>query len=202
MFKRKIYYEAKSELLEDLLEIAGEEGHEPPPPPQGIPKRWLPGFIRFPLKCLLLPYILIDELMQKLARKIIRPPFKQVGKCKRRGNCCYYVLIRHSGTLWGRLFLLWHTQVQGFYMRYKQPHIYEGHEMYIMGCRYLKKDGSCGQYRLRPQVCRQWPVIEHFGQPKILKGCGFSSSPPYPPEDLEDALEEIKEGDPRLTILK
>ena len=64
------------------------------------------------------------------------------------------------------------------------------------------KDGSCGQYRLRPQVCRQWPVIEHFGQPKILKGCGFSSSPPYLPEDLEDVFEEKKEGDPRLAIIK
>lgn len=39
MFKRKTYYEAKSELLEDLLEVAGEEGHQPPQPPEGVPKR-------------------------------------------------------------------------------------------------------------------------------------------------------------------
>jgi Fe-S-cluster containining protein len=197
MFKRKTYYEAKSELLEDLLEVAGEESHEPVPPVQGIPKRWIPGFLRISLKCLILPYVLIDQSMQKVARKIISPPFKKIGKCKKRGNCCYYVLIRHSNSLWGRLFFLWHTQVHGFYPRLKRPHIYEGHEMHVMGCRYLKEDGSCGQYRLRPQVCRQWPLIEHFGYPKILKGCGYTTSPPYPKEETQDAFTE----DPRFKIL-
>lgn len=196
MFKRKTYYEAKSKLLEDLLEIAGEEKHTPPI--VKIPKRWLPGCVRLFLKCLLLPYVLIDQSMQKLARKVVKPPFQQIGHCKRRGNCCYYILIRHSKTLWGRLFLLWHTQVHGFYMRYKEPHIYEGNEMYIMGCRYLKKNGSCSQYYLRPQVCRQWPIIEHFGYPKVLKGCGYSAYPPHSNDQSKDVFEE----DPRLRIIK
>ena len=71
-----------------------------------------------------------------------------------------------------------------------------------MGCRYLREDGSCSEYRLRPQVCRQWPVIEHFGYPKILKGCGFRSNPPFPPDEPEDVFSEEKETDSRLKVLQ
>ncbi|MCY3975347.1 MAG: hypothetical protein OXF02_07395 [Simkaniaceae bacterium] len=187
------------DLLADLLESAGEEGHTPPPP-RKLPRRFVPGFIRVTLKSFALPYVLIDQAVQALARLIIRPPFKRVGKCKRRGNCCYYVLIRASKSPWGRLFLLWYTQIHGFYMRTSKPYSYEGKEMYVMGCRYLQKGGECGQYRLRPQVCRQWPVIEHFGYPKILKGCGFRSVPPYPPPPTRDAFDDGP-TDSRFTIL-
>lgn len=201
MFKRETYYAEKSALLEDLLEVAGEEDHQPPEPSTGIPRQWVPRLISLPLKWLVYPYILLDCAMQRLARLIIRPPFKQEGKCKKRGNCCYYILIRKSNSPFGRLFYFWQTQINGFYLRKKGTHAYEGRQVYVMGCRYLKKDGTCSEYRLRPQICRQWPVIEHFGYPKILKGCGYRSNPPYPPEGPEDAFSGEGEGDPRLNLL-
>ena len=68
--------------------------------------------------------------------------------------------------------------------------------MHVMGCRHLRKDGSCGDYHLRPLICRQWPVIEHFGYPKVLKGCGYASDPPYE-EESDDKL-----SDPRLKVLQ
>ncbi|NGX51001.1 MAG: hypothetical protein K1060chlam2_00858 [Chlamydiae bacterium] len=198
MFKRKVYYEAKSELLEELLENAGSATHQPPPPAQGIPRRWLPSWIGAVLKWSFLPFVLTDLAMQRLARSIIRPPFKREGSCKRRGNCCHYVLIQHSTNLIGRCFKFWYTQVHGFYLRFKEPQLYEGKEMHVMGCRYLQKDGSCGQYHLRPIICRQWPIVEHFGYPKILKGCGYRSNPPFPLDGPEDNLSE---GRSKLNIL-
>lgn len=187
-----------SDLLDELLIQAAEAQEPPPPPEKGIPRQWVPFFIRQPLKWLVLPFVVIDYHMQRLARKVIRPPFKQEGKCKRRGNCCHYVLIRHSTSLIGRLFYFWYTQFLGFYPRLKKPQEYEGKRMYVMGCRYLKKDGSCAQYRLRPLICRQWPMIEHFGYPRILKGCGYHSNPPYPAE-TSDALDS---GDSRLKVIQ
>lgn len=185
-----------SQLLDALLFEAAEATKQPPPPRGGIPKQWPPFWIRFPAKCLALPFVLIDFWMQKLACKIIRPPFKRVGKCKRRGNCCHYVLIAHSDKWIGRLFYLWYTQFLGFYKRVSEPQTYEGKKMHVMGCRHLKKDGSCGDYHLRPLICRQWPVIEHFGYPKVLKGCGYASDPPYE-DEVEDKL-----SDDRLKILQ
>ena len=194
----KLNYGARSEMLEDLLEDAGNATHPPPPPALGIPKRWLPVWISASLKCIVFPFVLVDLAMQRVARLIIRPPFKREGSCKKRGNCCHYILIQYSKNLMGRLFYFWYTQVHGFYLRFKDPQFYEGKQMYVMGCRYLQKDGSCKQYRLRPLICRQWPVVEHFGYPKMLKGCGYRSNPPYPPEDSEDKLSE---GHPKLKVL-
>lgn len=82
-------------------------------------------------------------------------------------------MIPESKGLIGKLNYFWQTQVQGFYPRFAELHEYEGKKVHVMGCRYLQKDGRCGQYHLRPMVCRKWPIIEHFGSPRVLKGCGF-----------------------------
>ena len=193
---------SNSEFLEDLLEEAAEVNHNPPPPVNGIPDQKLPEWIRRGLKYFVLPFILLDGWAHKLALLIIRPPFKKKGKCLKRGNCCHYILMPYSKSLAGKIFYFWQTEINGFYLRYKNPQIYEGKKIIVMGCRYLKKDGTCKQYRLRPQVCRKWPVIEHFGYPKILKGCGFYSNPPHPHSGVENAFEEPFKEDSPLKILK
>ena len=159
--------------IEQLLSNVGDEKEPPPPPEGGIPAQRLPSWIRNIFRCGLLPFIIFDLSIQKLARKIIRPPFKQAGHCLQRGNCCHYIMIQKANGWWGKLYLLWHTEVNGFFLRSKEAQEYAGKEVHVMGCRHLQKDGRCGQYQLRPMVCRNWPIIEHFGTPRVIKGCGF-----------------------------
>ncbi len=169
--------ERAREGLDEILGLAEEAKEVPEEPEGGIPRQWLPGWIRWPLRVFLLPFILIDLSMQKLAQMLVRPPFKKEGECLKRGNCCHYILIPECKGVMGRLYYLWNTQVLGFYRR--KPGVYEsdGKKVHVMGCRYLRKDGSCGQYRLRPAVCRKWPVVEYFGYPRIIRGCGFKAVP-------------------------
>lgn len=166
-----------SQGLDDILVQAEEAKEVPPDPPGGIPRQWLPSWIRWPIRLILLPFVYIDLAAQAVARILICPPFKKEGKCLKRGNCCHYILVPEGRGLLGRLFYFWNTQVLGFYRR--KPEVYEsdGKRVYVMGCRYLKKDGACGRYLLRPAVCRKWPVIEYFGYPRIIKGCGFKAVP-------------------------
>jgi Fe-S-cluster containining protein len=70
-----------------------------------------------------------------------------------------------------------------------------------MGCRYLKQDGSCSHYRLRPSICRTWPQIEYFGHPRILKGCGFKATPRDPNFDPFSLGEPPKKTN-KLNIIK
>lgn len=163
-------------MLSDILEHAGDE-EKPPMPEGGIPKQWLPGFIRWPIRYMTLPFVWLDLGCQWIARQIIRPPLKKVGKCKRRGNCCHYILIQKSKGIFGSFDLFWHTQINGFFRREKTLYEYKNMKVYVMGCRYLKEDGSCGVYSLRPTICRTWPRIEYFGHPQILKGCGYKAVP-------------------------
>jgi Fe-S-cluster containining protein len=113
--------------------------------------------------------------MQEIAKMLIRPPFKQTGACHKRGNCCYYILFPKRKGWLGKLHLFWTTEVNGFYFRMKEPVESEKKSIYVMGCRYLQKNGKCGCYFLRPMVCRKWPMIEYFGFPRLLKGCGFKA---------------------------
>lgn len=167
----KIYVD-QEEL--DAILVQAEEAEEPPPePPGGIPEQWVPSWIRWPIRILFFPFMLLDLSMQKIAKILIPPPYKTEGKCLKRGNCCHYILLPECKGAFGWLFYFWNTQILGFYRR--TPHIYEseGKRVYVMGCRYLQQNGSCGSYRLRPAVCRKWPMIEYFGYPRLIKGCGF-----------------------------
>jgi hypothetical protein len=165
------------ETVEDLTHVAGTASQQPPPPPGGIPRQWLPAFVRWPIRLMMLPFVWMDLASQAVARKILPPPWKQEGQCQQRGNCCYYVLLPEPKGFLGRLFYFWHTQINGFYARRPEPVEAEGQRMRVMGCRYLQADGRCGHHKLRPTLCREWPLIRYFGQPRILRGCGFQAVP-------------------------
>jgi hypothetical protein len=171
----EIYSEPQVKNLDGILVLA-EEAKEPPPgPPGGIPRQWLPGWIRWPIRMLLLPFIFLDLAAQKTARMLIQPPFKKGGKCLKRGNCCHYILVPEVKGILGKLFHFWNTQILGFYLHRSETYESDGKRVHVMGCRYLKKNGTCAHYHLRPTVCRKWPIIEYFGYPRILKGCGFKA---------------------------
>lgn len=162
----------------DLLEIlhAAENATSPPADPaDGIPAQKLPSWIRWSFRSLILPFIYLELIAEKIARWIIPPPFKQIGSCKRRGNCCHYILLPEVKGFFGKLLTFWHTEVYGFYLREKKGFEYEGKTITVMGCRYLNKNGSCSKHFFRPKVCRSWPVIQIFGYPRILKGCGYQA---------------------------
>lgn len=163
--------------LEDTLSKAGEATSAPALPKGGIPPQRIPNWIRWPIRVFLLPFVLLDLFMQKIARILIPPPYKQAGKCLKRGNCCHYIMMRKPKGILGAVFQFWNTEINGFYLRSKEIHDYEGKRVLVMGCRYLEPNGSCRHYALRPMVCRKWPVIEHFGHPRLLKGCGFKAIP-------------------------
>jgi Fe-S-cluster containining protein len=159
--------------LDELLESAGDAQTPPPLPSGGIPTQYLPLWIRWLLRTLILPFLWLDLFAQFIARQIIRPPYKKGGECKRRGNCCHNILVKKSRGVFKFLDLFWHQEVNGFYLREKKTYIYNGMKVYRMGCRYLKENGQCSVYFFRPMLCRTWPRIEYFGRPQVLKGCGY-----------------------------
>jgi len=163
------------ESIDELVKEIDQSTEIPAPPPGGIPNQWLPGLIRWPIRALLLPFILMDTLAQKIARMIIKTPYRQVGKCKKRGNCCHAILLPERKGILGTLQWFWLTQIDGFFLRTPEPIDIEGTPTLVMGCRYLQKNGMCKHHKLRPTTCREWPIIEIFGSPERLPGCGFTA---------------------------
>ncbi len=161
--------------LETILMFA-ETAKEPPEEPRsGIPPQKLPSWIRWPLRLIMLIFIFLELGAEKIAKWIIRPPFTRVGSCHRRGNCCYYILLPYVKGFLGKILSFWYTEVYGFYLREDKTFTHEGKKIQVMGCRYLQKNGACSHYFFRPKICRIWPIIEVFGRPRLLKGCGFQA---------------------------
>lgn len=165
---------SQEKFLEHILKEAEREG--PHPISINIPKQRLPHCARMFLRIIYLPVMVLDLSMQSLARKIIRPPYQKKGSCKRRGNCCRFILLPEAKGFFGRIYYFWQTEVNGFYVREISPADEEGNKMLILGCRHLSPSGKCLSYKTRPAVCRRWPMIEIFGTPRVLKGCGYSAT--------------------------
>lgn len=183
----------------DELVTLAEESTEPPPLPEGgLPKQRIPGWIRWPIRMLVVPFVVLDLAAQRIARLFFKTPYLQTGSCKKRGNCCYYILFPAPLTWLSKLFYYWNTEINGFFPRDPKPLQIDQDHFLVMGCRYLKQDGSCGHYHLRPAICRTWPQIEYFGRPKILKGCGFKAVPrdknfdPFPQDDNVEKINKLK----------
>lgn len=160
--------------LEEMISYAGEASEPPPPPP--LPKQRLPHIIRWGVRLLFLPFVILDQISKRIAKWLIKPPLVAQGKCKRRGNCCYFITMRKTRWPWGALQKFWVTEINSFFFRSQETVKAHGRESYVLGCRYLQKDGSCKHYFFRPTVCREWPKIEWFGHPQILKGCGYAAA--------------------------
>lgn len=141
-----------------------------------IPKQRLPGFIRWPLRVLAYPVMMMDIGAQQFVRLFFRSRYVLEGSCKKRGACCQFI---HMGwpkkgkmSLVSKLYIFWQTEVLGFYFRGFD--LVEDDEITkVMSCRYLKADGQCAHYRLRPGICRNWPKVHIFKEPTLLKGCGY-----------------------------
>ncbi len=162
-------------LNKTLAEITEEIGYRssPPEPPVSYPHKWLPRFIAKSVRLVLLPFVFLDQGAKKIARFIVKPPFQRIGSCKKRGNCCYAITMRKRKGPFEWFQRFWMFQVHNFFPRSNTFYKSGKYEYYLLGCKNLQEDGSCAEYSTRPIICRDWPIVEIFGYPKLLKGCGY-----------------------------
>jgi hypothetical protein len=116
----------------------------------------------------------IDGLFTFLASKPFRKKYQITGACKKRGVCCQNIAIYLSDGFWQYPFLKalatwWYTFVYNFSFKGNEA----AHRVIIFKCNYLQKDGSCGIYRRRPFICRNFPAVRFFQKPTLLPGCGY-----------------------------
>ncbi len=146
------------------------------PVEQKVPVQKLSNWVRWPLRVLAYPIMMTDLLAQSLVQKIYKTQYVLEGSCKKRGACCQFI---HMGwpkkgriSLFAKIYLFWQTEVLGFYFK-SFDFVEDGEITKVMGCRYLKGDGSCKHYFLRPAICRNWPKMHYMREPNLLKGCGY-----------------------------
>lgn len=149
-------------------------GAQPDPRPRGLIAR----AVRRVLRELTWFLVVIMDLGRRFGQILLRTEYKLAGGCKRRGACCQHVLLQWSPWLerfpWLAKLVLWkYTRLYSFYDRGYTWEVEDGLMARVLGCHALLPDGRCGEYRLRPMVCRSFPELPLLGQPLLLKGCGY-----------------------------
>ncbi len=149
-------------------------GAVPDPPPRGPLVLFLRRLTR---EALLIPILVLD-LGRRAGAYLLRSEYRLGGACHRRGACCHHILLE-----WTPLFdrfpvlarvVLWkYTRLHHFYDKGYTWEVEDGLMARVLGCHALRPDGQCGDYRLRPLVCRTYPEVPLIGKPMLLKGCGF-----------------------------
>jgi len=130
--------------------------------------------LRF-LKRFLISFVLLDNLLTNLPKKILfKSRWKLEGKCKQCGVCCQEIYMKItpkqlSSKFFTNLAIKWTCWLFDFILLDVD---YENYYL-VFTCHHRRPDGKCGNYFWRPNVCRNYPLVDYFDEPKTLPNCGF-----------------------------
>jgi Fe-S-cluster containining protein len=126
------------------------------------------------LRKFMMMFVLADNYITNLAGAFFRKQWKLEGKCRKCGKCCKEIHMKVEPHLIGNRFtrelvIRWISWLFNFYL----IRIDYDRDYLVFSCRSINPDGTCGDYRWRPSVCRNYPLVDYFDEPALLEGCGF-----------------------------
>ena len=129
------------------------------------------------LQRIIILFVLLDNFLTIFPRKLLFPTRWVVhGKCKQCGNCCKEILLtmtprQISSRFFTNLAIRWISWLFGFILLRVD---YENRYL-VFTCKHRCADGKCGNYFWRPSICRNYPLVDYFEEPKLLAGCGYKA---------------------------
>jgi len=127
-------------------------------------------------KIVLLITLADNFLTTKIKHALFKTKYSIVGNCKKCGNCCKKIYIKATkaqlkSDFFKKIYIKWIEWLFQFSLLeidYKDCY-------FVFKCKNLKSDGTCGVYKLRPNICRDYPLLDYFNEPVFLQNCGFSA---------------------------
>jgi Fe-S-cluster containining protein len=128
------------------------------------------------LRKLVMSFIILDNHITNLVKRPFRTKWKLSGKCNKCGICCQEIMLDiHPNLLKSRfttdIIVRWLSWAFNFYLK----DIDEKKYKLIFGCKTLRKNGTCGDYKWRPNICRNYPIVDFFDEPSLFKTCGYKA---------------------------
>lgn len=129
------------------------------------------------LKRFIMLFVLLDNWLTNLPKKyLFKTRWIRIGKCQKCGQCCKEIYLkiepRQLGSaLFTKLAVAWISWLFDFNLLRIDR---ENHYL-VFNCRQQLADGRCGNYFWRPSVCRNYPLVDYFDEPKFIPGCGYST---------------------------
>ena len=131
------------------------------------------------LKRIIIGFVLLDNFLTNFPKKILfKTNWVLEGKCKQCGTCCREIYLKItprqlSSRFFTGLAIKWTSWIFDFILlRIDYDNYY-----LIFTCKHRQPDGRCGNYFWRPNICRNYPLVDYFEEPKTLPDCGFRARP-------------------------
>ena len=126
------------------------------------------------LRKAILSLILLDNAITQGLKRLFPTRWKIAGSCKQCGKCCEEILLKaHPAILndnWvTKIVVGWISWVFQFYL----IRIDRAGKYLVFSCHNRGADGKCLVYRWRPSVCRNYPLLDYFKEPRFLDDCGY-----------------------------
>ena len=128
------------------------------------------------IKRVFISLALFDNWLTNLAKRPFRTKWVRTGQCKKCGNCCHEIVLTMTpaqtrSPLFCTLAIKWISWLFDFILL----RIDYQNQALVFTCKHLTDKGECNNYRWRPNVCRNYPLIDYFKQPRFLPNCGFGT---------------------------
>lgn len=124
----------------------------------------------------LIIFVILDNYVTNLAKSFLRTKWVRIGRCLQCGNCCKEIYLtmtpaQINSKLFTKISIRWITWLFDFILLRID---YENASL-VFTCQHLTPEGKCDNYCWRPNVCRNYPLIDYFKEPTFLPGCGFQT---------------------------
>ncbi len=131
------------------------------------------------IKRLLLVMVLADNVLTNFVKEhILKSRYKLKGGCLKCGQCCRQIYLKATrpqvtSPLFAKLSVKWIEWLFDFELK----QIDTADNYFVFGCKNIRPDGKCGNYFWRPNICRNYPLLDYFKEPVFLPRCGYGSKP-------------------------
>jgi hypothetical protein len=129
------------------------------------------------MKKFLIVFVIFDNFITNAAKSIFRTKWLRTGHCLQCGNCCKEIYIsltpaQSRSRLFTNIAIRWITWLFDFILLKVD---YDNSSL-VFTCKHLTPEGKCHNYFWRPNVCRNYPLVDYFKEPVFLPSCGFRAT--------------------------
>jgi len=128
------------------------------------------------MKRLIIIFVILDNFLTNSAKKIFRTRWVLTGRCRQCGNCCKEIYLKMTpNQMKSRFFTNISVRWISWLFDFNLLRIDREHDYLVFNCKHLTPEGKCGNYFWRPNICRNYPLVDYFEEPKFLPGCGYEA---------------------------
>lgn len=123
---------------------------------------------------IILSLVFLDNFIMRSIKSVFPRDWELSGGCKKCGKCCQEIfmgirpiLLKAKYPL--KIIVAWIEWLFDF----KLKSIDRQSSHLIFTCNNIGPDGLCKNYFWRPNICRNFPIVDYFEEPNPHSWCGY-----------------------------